>query len=119
MLAKDDTLPFWSRHRLSALLIGTVVIAVILTVVSVFMYTQSGAAQLDLSRPGYRAVSDKVESNNGMTQYPSTGPVTPKTVEEFLELYNDHADKARAVDAFSGDPLNPEVLIFGSGAATD
>lgn len=111
---KDEPLPFWVKHRLSVLLIGTVVIVLILTVVSVFLYTTSGAAQLDLSRPGYREVSNKVESNSDMTHYPAMGPVTPKTIEEFLKLYREHADKAQAVDAFSGDPLNPEVLLFGS-----
>ena len=46
---------FWAHHRLIMLLIGTISMALVLTCVSVIIYTTSGAAQLDLSRPGYRS----------------------------------------------------------------
>lgn len=105
---------FWSRHRLSALLIISVVIAITMTTVSVFLYQKSGAAQLDLSRPGYRAVSDKVERTTDLDQYPAAGPVTPETVKEFIKQYKSRAEKTKSVDAFSGDPLNPEVLVFSN-----
>ena len=52
---------FWAKHRLSLLLVITVVIAITLTVVSMVAYNISGTAQLDLSRPGYSSVSDKVD----------------------------------------------------------
>ena len=111
---KDDVLTFWQKHRISLLIIMTVTISIILTVMSVSIYNNSGAAQLDLSRPGYRAVSDKVDHDLEIDQYSSSGPVTDKTIKEFIETYKKQADKAKAVDAFSGDPLNPEVLVFGS-----
>ncbi len=108
--------PFWMRHQLLMLLIGSITAALLLTVVSVFIYTQSGAAQLDLSRPGYRAVSDKVEYGPDMDTYDSTGPVTADSLKDFTTLYTEQSEKAKAVDAFSGDPLNPEVLGFGSSS---
>ena len=116
---KEKIPPFWAQHRLSILLVSSILIALVLTVVSVALYNNSGAAQLDLSRPGYRAVSDKVERTSDIDRYSATGPVTPKTVQEFLDLYNKQAEKAQGVDAFSGDPLKPEVLIFGSSEAKD
>lgn len=111
---KEEIPPFWTQHRLSILLISSILIALILTIISVALYNNSGAAQLDLSRPGYRAVSDKVERTSDIDRYSATGPVTPKTVQEFLDLYGKQAKKAQGVDAFSGDPLKPEVLVFGS-----
>jgi hypothetical protein len=33
-----------------------------------------------------------------------------------MKLYDTQAAKAKAVDAFNGDPLNPEVLEFGTTA---
>lgn len=110
---KEEPLTFWQQHRLSLLLIMTITTALILTVVSVFLYTNSGAAQLDLSRPGYRAVSDQVERDQTIDRYSSSGPVTTDTIQEFIDLYAEQAERAKAVDAFSGDPLNPEVLMFG------
>lgn len=112
----DEQLSFWDRHRLSLLLIITVVIALCLTVVSVVIYNVSGAAQLDLSRPGYRSVSDQVDKESKIDEYSASGSVNKATIEEFMKLYDTQAAKAKAVDAFNGDPLNPEVLEFGTTA---
>ena len=113
VLSKDD-LSFWDRHRLTLLLILTLSIAIVLTSVSVTIYNISGAAQLDLSRPGYRDVSDKVDKKNKIDSYSSSGAVNKETIKEFIDIYDKQAQKAKAVDAFNGDPLNPEVLVFGS-----
>lgn len=109
-------LSFWDRHRLSLLLLITVCIALIMTVVSVAIYNVSGAAQLDLSRPGYRSVSSKVEKTNNIYTYSATGAVNKDTIEQFVKLYDAQAGKAKAIDAFNGDPLNPDVLEFGTQA---
>jgi hypothetical protein len=111
-----DELSFWDKHRLSLLLIITVAIAIVMTSISIVMYNSSGAAQLDLSRPGYRSVSGKIDENNAIDTYSATGEVNKNTIEEFMKLYDAQATKAKAVDAFNGDPLNPEVLEFGAPA---
>ncbi len=110
----DDTPTFWDRHRLSLLLIITVCIAIVMTAVSVLIYNSTGAAQLDLSRPGYRSVSGQVQKTDPIDTYSSSGAVNKETIEEFIKLYDAQASKAKAVDAFNGDPLNPEVLEFGT-----
>jgi hypothetical protein len=113
----DDTLTFWAKHRLSLLLILTVLIALLMTTISVIIYNTSGAAQLDLSRPGYQSVSDKVEVTDNIDTYSASGPVNKDSINEFMKLYDEQASKAKKVDAFNGDPLNPEVLEFGTPAA--
>lgn len=114
---EDETLSFWDRHRLSLLLIITVIIAIIMTIVSVIIYNSSGAAQLDLSRPGYRSVSDQIERDDTIDGYSASGPINTDTIQEFIKQYDEQAEKAKAVNAFNGDPLNPEVLVFGTPAA--
>lgn len=110
----QEELTFWERHRLSLLLIITVSIAIVLTTISVTIYQSSGAAQLDLSRPGYRSVSSQVDKDDTIDVYSATGEVNKHTIKQFIELYDKQAAKAKAVDAFNGDPLNPEVLEFGA-----
>lgn len=105
--------PFWDNHRFFLLIALTIVVALIFVSISLFIYNSSGAAQLDLSRPGYQSVSDKVESSDSIVEYSAFGPVNIATVNEFTELYDAQAAKAKATDAFNGDPLNPEVLLFG------
>lgn len=113
MKLSGDELSFWGRHRLSLLLLITVLIALTLTAVSVVIYNVSGAAQLDLSRPGFRSVSGEVEKTDAIDMYSATGSVSKDSIEQFIKLYDAQASKAKAVDAFSGDPLNPDDLEFG------
>lgn len=119
ILKPDDDMTFWDRHRLSLLLILTVIVALILTAVSMFAYNASGTAQLDLSRPGYLSVSDKVDKTDKITEYSAFGSVNKDTIDEFTKLYDEQAAKAKAIDAFNGDPLNPEVLEFGTSNVSE
>jgi len=114
LVLTDEELSFWDKHRLSLLLIFTVIIALILTVVSMALYTNSGSAQLDLSRPGYLSISDQVDTGGSIDEYSGFGAVNETTIQEFIDLYDKQAEKAKAVDAFNGDPLNPELLEFGT-----
>jgi hypothetical protein len=116
ILQPDEDMTFWDRHRLSLLLIITVLIALVLTIISMVAYNVSGTAQLDLSRPGYSSVSDKVDKTDKVTEYSAFGPVNKDSINEFTKLYDEQAAKAKAVDAFNGDPLNPEILEFGTTA---
>lgn len=119
VLQPDEDMTFWDRHRLSLLLILTVIIAIVLTSVSLIAYNVSGTAQLDLSRPGYSSVSSKVDRTDEITQYSAFGTVNKDSINEFTKLYDAQASKAKAVDAFNGDPLNPEVLEFGTSNASE
>jgi len=114
ILQPDEDMTFWDKHRLSLLLIITVFISLVLTVISMVAYNASGTAQLDLSRPGYSSVSDKVDKTDKITEYSSFGTLDKDSIDEFTKLYDEQAIKTKAVDAFNGDPLNPEVLEFGT-----
>jgi hypothetical protein len=109
----EDELSFWDQHRFLLLVGLTIIVSIILVSISMVIYNVSGSAQLDLSRPGYQSVSDQVERIDEIQDYSALGPVNKTTVGEFTKLYDAQAAKAKAVDAFNGDPLNPEVLEFG------
>ncbi|HEY8886774.1 MAG TPA: hypothetical protein VIM31_04755 [Candidatus Microsaccharimonas sp.] len=111
--ATEEQLSFWNEHRFLILIIGTLVISIVLVCVSIAIYKFSGSAQLDLSRPGYQSVSNKVDRTDPVTDYSAFGPVNKDTVNDFTKIYDTQAAKAKAVDAFNGDPLNPDVLEFG------
>lgn len=113
----EPTLSYWDQHRYMLLVVATIIVSIILVIVSMVIYNVSGAAQLDLSRPGYQSVSSKVDRSNEIDDYNASGPINTTTVNEFTALYDTQAAKAKAVDAFNGDPLNPEVLEFGTASA--
>lgn len=110
--SEPDTLLM--RHRLAGLLIISVLIAVGLTVVSMVIYSTSGAAQLDLSRPGYRSVSSQVEKADATERFDASGEVSESVINGFMGQYQEQASSVKAIDAFNGDPLNPELLEFGA-----
>jgi len=120
----SDTLPpkteegmsFWDEHRFMVLIVVTIIISIILVGVSITIYKVSGSAQLDLSRPGFQSVSNKVDRTDPVTDYSAFGPVNKATINDFTKLYDEQSKKAKAVDAFNGDPLNPDVLEFGDVA---
>lgn len=117
---KHQELPFgfWGQHRFLLLIITTIILSIILVVVSMVIYNVSGSAQLDLSRPGYQSVSNQVERGDSIKEFSATGPVTIDTLNEFSKQYAEQAAKAKAVDAFNGDPLNPDVLEFTDDATS-
>jgi hypothetical protein len=112
--AVEEELSFWAAHRFMWLVVATIALALVLVSVSIFLYSVSGTAQLDLSRPGFQSVSDKVERTDTITEYGAFGPVNKETVDQFTKMYDEQASKAKAVDAFNGDPLNPDLLEFGN-----
>jgi len=114
---KLDELPFWSRHRYLLLIAISMAIATVLVGISMNLYVSSGASQLDLSRPGYSAVQDKVvKSDSNFDNFDANGPIDKATVDQFSDLYQKQSDKAQAVDAFNGDPLNPLIIGLSEDA---
>jgi hypothetical protein len=121
---KEDTVTtpskqsiFTGKHRFFILIFITIVVSLTMTVVSLVVYNLSGSVQLDLSRPGYRSVSGQVERVDTTGEYNAVGPVSNESIEEFIKLFTEASKKAQAVDAFNGDPLNPETLEFSDANA--
>ena len=100
-----------SKRRFLLLIIGSIVITCIMVTVSMVLYNSSGAAQLDLSRPGYQSVrSQSVTNDNNFQTYSGVGSVNQSTIDEFKTLMDAQSQKVQAVDAFGGDPLSPDAL---------
>ena len=116
----DPELSFWDQHRYLLLIAISIGVAMFLVSVSMALYTSSGAAQLDLSRPGYSAVtSQAVKNDNDFENYANYGDLDKNSINEFRALYSRQSTKAKAVDAFSGDPLDPNALELNVPVATE
>lgn len=118
-LATDD-LTYWGRHRFLLLIAIAISIAFALVGISLALYASSGAAQLDLSRPDYSSVSRQAVTNdNDFENFSAFGQIDNETLDDFRKLYVKQATKSKAVDAFNGDPLNPDVLELSDQAQTE
>lgn len=99
-----------SKRRFVAMIIGVIVVSFVLILVSMHMYNSSGAAQLDLSRPGY--VSVRSQANDGIEDinYSNKGPINQSAIDEFQKIFNQQVKNIKSVDAFGGDPLSTKSL---------
>lgn len=100
----------WQRHKFMVLVGLTIVVSLVLVAVSLALYNSSGAAQLDLSRPGYESVRSQVVYDQDFEGFPSTGALDNEAIELFRDLYGEKLKEATALDSFGGDVLNDEAL---------
>lgn len=107
----------WDRRRPLVVFIGgSIVIAIMLVFVSMALYASSGAAQLDLSRPGYKSVQDQIDRSDTFKTFPATGTVTDETIEDFLELYIRQTKSVSGTDAFNPEALSEQTLEIDAPA---
>lgn len=98
------------QHRFLVMLAIAIVIAMFLVGVAMALYNSSGAAQLDLSRPGYQSVRDQAVSTDTFDSFPASGALDEEALKQFRELYKTEAEEATQVDAFGGDVMSSKAL---------
>lgn len=99
----------FAQHRFVVLITGSVIIALLLVAVSMQLYSSSGTAQLDLSRPGYKSVRDQIRPEDAYDGFSASGPIDDAALKNFKELYDKRAKDASA-DAFGSDVLGEQTL---------
>lgn len=111
LAAESKSVGWWRQHKFLLLVGITIVVSMAMVVVAMGMYTNSGTAQLDLSRPGYSSVRDQVSRGEGnFDGFSADGPIDTETLDQFRELYNERAKQAIGVDSFGGDVLSDTSL---------
>ena len=115
----ENDLPFYGDHRFLAMIFMSILIAGVLVTISIMLYRSSGAAQLDLSRPGYKQVRSEVVVEDGsLSTFSAVGIIDQTAINDFKTLYDKQAQAAHAIDAFGSDPLNTSTLWPDSTAST-
>ncbi|MDT4832777.1 hypothetical protein FQZ97_663450 [compost metagenome] len=100
-----------SQHRFLIMIGGAVIISLFLVGVGLALYSSSGAAQLDLSRPGYATVrSEATKSADKYEGFSATGPIDQAALEQFRKLFEEQSSSATNFDAFANDVLTDSAL---------
>ncbi len=110
LIADARVLSRWERHKFMVLVGLTIIISLFLVMVSLRLYGSSGAAQLDLSRPGYQSVREQASRPVDFTSFPSTGPLNKEALDKFRILYDEQVKEATAVDSYGGDVMSDTAL---------
>lgn len=109
----------WGQHRFLLLVGASIVIALLLVAVALKLYYTSGAAQLDLSRPGYESVSEKSGRSEVFAGFPSTGNIDKEALDQFREMYAERAELTTNVDSFGGDVMSDKALSIDRPAPAE
>lgn len=105
------------RRDMALFIGGSVVIAFMLVLVSMALYNSSGAAQLDLSRPGYKSVQGQVSRTDTFESFPATGEVTNSVLDQFTKLFDRQIKPVDNTDAFSPAALEDQALSIDAPTA--
>lgn len=106
-----------ARHSFGFLIVFAIAAALFLVGAAMALYNSSGAAQLDLSRPGYAAVRSRAVSANTYDGFPSTGSIDQTSLKQFRSLYDEQIKQIQSVDAFGGNVLDDATLGIDAPSA--
>ena len=98
------------RARLAVALGLVVLIALVLTVLSVVLYSIGGYSRFDLSRPGYERERTQVTSGDAQQVYDTTSPVTKDAIDSFLKEYDSRAQEIHGYGDFRDQALDDNDL---------
>lgn len=109
---KNDALAMtkWQQHRFFTLIVAVILVSLFLVSVALSLYNSSGAAQLDLSRPGYQDVREQAKRDTTTKAFPSTGALDKSALDSFTKMYKEQTAKVTSVDNFDSVALSEESL---------
>lgn len=99
-------------------LCGAVVLAVVMTIISVVLYTNSGVSSIDLSRPGYEQARKDLKPAETTKSFDPTGPLDGSTIDQFNQLYSSQATQTRSFGGFNDTTIDDTNLGLVPGQVT-
>lgn len=106
----------WAQHKFMLMVTGSIVIAIFLVGVAMALYASSGAAQLDLSRPGYVSVRKQATRSDQFDSFSASGKIDQTALDQFRKLYDEQAKKVTGIDSFGGNVMSNEALSIDAPA---
>lgn len=115
-----EALTVWQQHRFFLLVALVIIVSCIMVVIGMYVYNTSGAAQVDLSRPGYQSVRREAKRDSVNDSFPATGELDANAFDSFNKMYSEHARQVVGVDSFDPTALDAAAaqLFVSNSPAT-
>lgn len=107
------------RHRIIYGITGALLIAMLLTAISMALYISSGASRLDLSRPGYEGVRTEVQQSANEEAFSATGPINSDVANDFQARFTRHRTILTKLDTFGSNALEDTQLQIAPKSETN
>lgn len=101
---------FMQTHMIMCGVGVSVLVAVLLTSISMWAYNSSDVARLDVSRPGYETIRDEVKNTEETKKFGATGELNEQAFEDFQLLYDERLHNLGDLGRFDGAVLNDDQL---------
>ena len=102
--------PIRAQYKIPLMVAGAAMIALVFVIVALNLYDSSGAAQLDLSRPGYQSVRNQVGKDVKVKAFSATGGLSSEVFDAFDKQYSEQVQSMTRLDAFGGNVLSDSTL---------
>lgn len=106
-----------AKNRFVILIFGSIFVSLLLVTVALIWYARSGAAQVDLSRPGYSGVRDQISDTQDSSTFQSTGAINKEVLDSYEKLFNKTATQVTSVETFDSQALSDETLRINEDPA--
>lgn len=116
LLVEAKNMSLWQQHKFMVLVGLAIVTALILVAISLHLYKSSGAALLDLSRPGYESVRKQANTTTNFADYPQSGTLDKDALNSFRSLYDDKLKEVTTGDSFGGSVMSDAALGIAAPA---
>lgn len=113
------TMTPWQKHRFFLLITGVIFVSFLLVCISLSLYNSSGAAQIDLSRPGYQSIQKEASRGQVNDSFPSSGKLDQQAFDSFEKMYGNHTRRVVGVDSFDTEALDAALVQVVAGANQD
>ena len=95
---------------------ATIVIAFIMTAVSLSLYVSSGTLQLDLSRPGYESARKELIKPDDKKDFATNGQINKETLDEYQKQFDAQRTELNRIGKFKDQGLSDDSLTLSSEA---
>lgn len=107
---RDKLRKIVESHRITFGVILALLIALVLTSISMALYISSGASRLDLSRPGYESARNEVVRSTDSETFSATGPMNTSVANDFQNRFTRHRDTLNKLDTYGTSALDDTEL---------
>lgn len=106
MIKLDDVLAWLKVRQFAIAIVGSIVVALVLTVVSMWVYHINDVSRLDISRPAYEGARKSVDrTDSPSNDFESSGHLDKESLDAFQKEFD---SKRKLLDGNSR--FDPQVL---------
>ena len=100
----------WQKHRFFVLIVGVILVSIVLVCISLSLYNSSGAAQIDLSRPGLKSIQKEASRGQVNDSFSSSGKLDTAAFDAFDKMYGNHSRRVVGAKSFDTEALDATIV---------